>query len=280
MQNVTQNVAKVLANVKGSMENYERISDMLSAIESKSDSEIQKGIIQSANQIQGELDEGEYDCPICFNKGYILRTDSEGHRFGETCRCMRIRYNKRLINKSGLSEMLEENTFDKWQVNSQRKHIVKQAAIAYSKNPQGWFFLSGGPGTGKTHLCTAICKALMEQALPTRYVMWREISTESKSHIMDAEYQNIVGPLKTVKVLYIDDLFKTKKKIPPTDADIMLAFEIINSRSNNTGLLTIISTERSIDDIIQYDEALGSRIYHRAKNYCMSLAGEPNWRLR
>ena len=110
--------------------------------------------------------------------------------------------------------------------------------------------------------------------------MWREISTEGKAHIMDAEYQNIVGPLKTVKALYIDDLFKTKKKIPPTDADIMLAFEIINSRYNNKDLLTIISTERSIDDIIQYDEALGSRIYHRSKNYCVSLVGDPNWRLK
>ena len=46
----------------------------------------------------------------------------------------------------------------------------------------------------------------------------------------------------------------------------MTAFEILNYRYNNKKLITIISTEQSIDNIIEFDEALGSRIYEMTKD--------------
>ena len=43
--------------------------------------------------------------------------------------------------------------------------------------------------------------------------------------------------------------------------------------------LTIISTERSLDEILEIDEAVGSRIYERSKAYYLPLHAM-NWRLR
>ena len=83
--------------------------------------------------------------------------------------------------------------------------------------------------------------------------------------------------LKTIPVLYIDDFLKCKGE--PSTGDLNLAFELINGRYNNEKLRTIISTERSIENVLDFDEALGSRIYEKSKGYCLSAPHE-NWRMR
>jgi DNA replication protein DnaC len=46
-------------------------------------------------------------------------------------------------------------------------------------------------------------------------------------------------------------------------------------------MATIISSERSMEDLLQIDEAVGSRIYQRSKDFLLSIQGEnKNWRLR
>lgn len=67
--------------------------------------------------------------------------------------------------------------------------------------------------------------------------------------------------LKMVYVFYIDDFIKETV----TDADINIAFELLNARYNDHEKLTIISTEKSID------EALGSRIYERSTHRFKTL---------
>ena len=61
----------------------------------------------------------------------------------------------------------------------------------------------------------------------------------------------------------------------------MTAFEILNYRYNN-GLITVISSEKNINDILDYDGALGSRIYEMSKEH-MNIIREDegrNYRLR
>ena len=47
-------------------------------------------------------------------------------------------------------------------------------------------------------------------------------------------------------------------------------------------IITIISTEKNVDDLIEIDEAIGSRIYQMSKKYCVQLSKdkEKNMRLR
>jgi DNA replication protein DnaC len=62
---------------------------------------------------------------------------------------------------------------------------------------------------------------------------------------------------------------------------VNLAFEILNYRYANKSL-TLISTEKTIDEIISLDDALGGRIYQMSKNYSMNIAYDrnKNYRLR
>ncbi len=114
-----------------------------------------------------------------------------------------------------------------------------------------------------------------------QYVLWRDMSVRAKAVVTDdEEYNRITEPLKRVKVLYIDDLFKTKDGTPVSPADVNLAFEILNYRYNDTGKITIISTEKTMDQLLEIDEAVGSRIYERSKEHWLNFCGKQNWRLK
>ena len=80
--------------------------------------------------------------------------------------------------------------------------------------------------------------------------------------------------LKKTEVLYIDDFLKGGD----TDADIRLAYEILNSRYNDRGLRTILSSEMTPEKLLRRDEALGGRIYERARGYVLQ-APQGNRRL-
>lgn len=183
------------------------------------------------------------------------------------------------IKKSGLAELMGRYTFDVWAEKEPWQKSVKKMAMEYAEEPKGWFYLAGRPGTGKTHICTALCGALIENGMEVRYLLWRDFSSRAKAVVTDdEEYQRIVEPMKRVSVLYIDDLFKTGKGQAPTTGDVNLAFEILNARYN-ANKLTIISSELTVEQILDVDEAVGSRIYERSKEHYADLSEKGNWRL-
>ena len=241
--------------------------------------DLEQLIADATNAVPGDL-EG-YDCPDCLNRGYFSRVDSNGYRYAEECRCMTIRRNRQRIKRSGMEDMVRRYTFFAWEEPERWQTLAREAAEKYAAKKSGWFFVAGPPGTGKTHLCTALCGLLMERGVDTRYMLWRDVSVRAKAVVNDeAAYKALVEPLKRVKCLYIDDFLKTGKGQDPTTGDVNLAFELLNSRYNDSGKMTIISTERDVDQSLALDEAVGSRIYERSKRFYLSLAGKSNWRLK
>lgn len=221
-----------------------------------------------------------YDCPECMNRGYFHRVDDQGRNYVEECRCMVIRRNRERIEKSGLSDLLTRYTLDTWQTVEPWQKKARDLVLRFLQAPQGWLLAAGRPGTGKTHLCTALCGELMEQGVETRYALWRDMSVQAKAVVNDEqEYQRLVDPLKRVRCLYIDDLFKTGKGQQPTTGDVNLAFEILNSRYNDSTKITIISTERDVEELLSIDESVGSKIYERSKDFYLCTKDKKNWRL-
>lgn len=235
-----------------------------------------------ANQNTGDLNRRDgYDCPLCRNRGYFRRVREDGSSYVEECSCMAVRRNRDRIRRSGLSDLVKRYTFESWEAPEPWQAEAKAVAEDYAAGGRGWMLCSGGVGTGKSHLCTAVCVRLMEEGRDVRYVLWREFAPRAKALVNDAgEYEALLRPLKTVDVLYIDDLYKTGKGQQPTTGDVNLAFEILNARYNESRKRTILSTERSMEEILEIDEAVGSRIYERSREHCLSFRGRGNWRLR
>ena len=225
-----------------------------------------------------EYDLGGVDCQRCGNTGQIIEQGPgllEIHVY--ECPCMKHRRSLRSLRKAGMENMAVRYTFDSYQTDTPHREKIKHLARDFVKADSGWFFIAGQSGSGKTHICTAICTGLMEERASEIYFMpWIDEAKEIKSRIRDAEWSQAKSKkLKTVPVLYIDDFGKGGLN----DADLKLAFEILNARYNNTALRTIISCEMPIDDILRADEALGGRIYERSQGFIVRAPVE-NWRLK
>ena len=214
------------------------------------------------------------DCPICNNQGRTVFL-KDGMIFSKECECMAARRSIIRARKSGLSDLLNECTFDSFKTPNRETSYLKSKGMEYAARKDGkWFFVHGTPGTGKTHVCTAICNQLIKSGNNVKYVIWNEIAQKLKSVINDPEYEAMMNELKAAEVLYIDDFLKGT----PSDADIKRAFEIINARYNMRNKKTIISTERDLRYINSLDPAVAGRINQRAKGYCLKIEGI-NWRM-
>lgn len=243
------------------------------------------------NTVGNRNEEDGYNCTACKNKGIIARVKEQNGRFTTVigpCKCDEIRKSIMRMKRSGLKDIIKDYTFDKFHATEPWQKTLKAAAMEYAENPDGWFFIGGQSGAGKTHLCTAICREFLLGGKRVLYMLWRDEIVKLKAAVNDSEeYHKLIDKYKTVDVLYIDDLFKTGKSPDntvqkPTAADVNVAFEIINYRYNNPDLITIVSSECTEDELLDIDEAVGGRIYERSKAKAFSIAKnrDRNYRTR
>ena len=224
------------------------------------------------NESKGDLNlKDNYDCQLCNNKGGRMELQVGYAGTPEPvyvpCKCMKVRSMITKLERSGLKNIIKDYSFDKFEAAEDWQKTMKDTAIKFVKDEaHTWFFMGGNSGAGKTHLCTAITAHYLRKGKTAKYMLWRDEMPKIKAIVNDHEaYNKIITEMKTVDVLYIDDLFKMGKDRdgnvqPPTVADINIAFEILNYRYNNKELITVISSERTITDILEIDEAIGGRI--------------------
>ena len=235
-----------------------------------------------------------YDCPICKNKGMIAVLTETNGIYSDTnrfCVCNEIRKQRLRLKKAGLLHMVETCTFDRYQTPDAWQAAIKEKALRFTQDDEHRFFFIGGQsGAGKTHICPANTAHYIDQGKRAKYMVWIDESNKLKGLVTEpGEYAAAMDEIKKTEVLYIDDLFKPIRGAngqitPPSYADIRLAMEIINYRYNNPGLITIISGERTIDELLYLDEALAGRISQLSKEggYCINLKKDSgrNWRLK
>ena len=223
----------------------------------------------SYNESVGYLNDVDgINCPLCKNKGYrerVVKNELFGY-YSSTffeCECQRARKSWHRMQKSGLARLISEMTFENYQVSAPWQKYALECARAYLDGQGGiWFFIGGQAGSGKSHLCTAICGQFLQQGLSVRYMKWAEESIQLKSKVNDEDYGTLLDEFKKYDVLYIDDFLKVPRfgNSAPSVADIRLAFQILDYRYCNK-LRTILSTEYLMDELLVFDEAVGSRIY-------------------
>lgn len=252
--------------------------------------------VDFTNSEEGNLNEADgYDCPFCKNRGYIAelaKQETFGYYYTRrvNCKCTKVRKAINRLNRSGLKNVVKEYSFDRYETTEDWQKVIKGKALKFLKDDENqWFFMGGQSGAGKSHICSAIAVQYIRDGKEVKYMLWREEITRIKGAVNDSEiYSEMMDALKKAEVLYIDDLFKGGKSelgySAPTAADINAAFEIINYRYNNPGKITIISSERTLMELNNIDEAIAGRIAERTKEggYCINLKKDikRNWRMK
>lgn len=220
--------------------------------------------IDSQNAEQGTLT--GVDCPICKNKGEIFYLDENYNECTKECECMKKRRIIARAQNSGLWAVLPKYTFKNFEHKEDWQFYMYDKATDFVRDDKAkCFYIGGGIGSGKSHICTAIVGYFIKQGLDAQFDIWSNIVTNLKQNAYDnpEEYNRQMDRLKNVPVLYIDDFFKTN----PTTADLDKAFQIINHRYNlsigdtEKKCITIISSEKMLDEHYKIDNALASRIF-------------------
>ena len=195
------------------------------------------------------------------------------------------------MRNSGLSEALDTQTFETFVTKTETPQKIKEAAEKYlerlfedrDSQRRPWFYIGGNPGCGKTHICTAICGEILKKNVGVRYMQWLDVSRKLKASVNDEDFEDEVAEYINVSVLYIDDLLKQKYTETPTftEADIKIAFTILNARYLQNKP-TIISSEWDlVNQLLPADEGVFSRVYERCKGNRLTIERkmENNFRL-
>ena len=230
------------------------------------------------NAEQGKLNEIDgYNCDKCKNKGYIWKLDENLLDVRADCECIVVRDSLKRARNSGLGNILTDYSFEKYIAKEVWQEKLKNKAQQFCTDDSAkWFFIGGQVGCGKTHLCTAISNYYINSGYNLMYMVWVEDSKKIKAVANDPSYQTEINKFKNADVLYIDDFLKVRGGEQPTSADINLAFEIINHRLMNPEQITIISSEKNLDEIAEYDEATMSRIFQLTGDYKFNIGKDKN----
>ena len=222
-------------------------------------------------------------CSKCQDRGWI-EVVQEGCIRMKRCDCWLMRESESLMEQSGISQEFQVKCFDNFNtLNNSQLINAKGKAVKYcqsfldiehSRNNSIMF--CGQSGAGKTHLGIAICGFLMNRNVAAAYMAYRNTVTKIKQRMTDETgYDREINRYARARVLYIDDLLKGRV----TESDVNIMYEIVNYRYMNS-LPLIISTEKALNELLAFDEAIGSRLIEMCRGNIIQMQGkELNYRL-
>jgi DNA replication protein DnaC len=217
------------------------------------------------------------------NEGYLVKQDD--YEVWKFCECRNKKNIERSFKSSKITFEFSKKTFDNFDIADLKPivrsafHLSKSYLINFDtlKNERkNSICILGNVGSGKTHLLMAIANGLLNKGVNVLYFPWVEGFNEIKDDFSLMEKR--VNNMQKVDVLFIDDMWKGRKN--PTEFQMEQAFAIINYRyMENKPIL--ISSERTIDEMCDFNEAIGSRINEMCKDFRVIIGGEKtNYRMR
>ncbi|MBQ8912951.1 MAG: ATP-binding protein [Lachnospiraceae bacterium] len=210
----------------------------------------------------------QYECPKCKDTGVIYHPTSDGAGSCVTCGCVELKRAKKVFESSGIMEFMEVGFKGYLTYNDEILEKARSKAIDYykhfkdtEKDRYNSILFCGQVGAGKTHLGVAISNNLIDIGVAVMYMPYRNVVTLLKQNITDeAAYYKELSKYLNARVLFVDDLLKGKI----TESDNNILFEIINYRYLKH-LPMIVTTEKNLDELLAFDEAIGSRIIEMCK---------------
>jgi DNA replication protein DnaC len=233
------------------------------------------------NRAPGNELNDNYDCDICHNKGLVAYIE-DGEVKTDRCSCVSERITKRLVDRSGMSHLVKTKRLEDYKAEKDWQKAIKKKAFDYLKSKAKAFYIGGQIGSGKTHLCAGVTIRFMNAGNKTRYVQWRQLTSYLRMVMNTEEYYTEMLRLKTVPVLFIDDFLKTELGKQPTESDLKIAWELIDSRYQKP-VRTIISSEHTVQSLTNVSEAVSSRIVEMTNQTYMIEIGKnmnKNYRMK
>lgn len=237
-----------------------------------------KNSVKRYNSLVGTLNEEDtIECSLCKNKGFI----AEIRRYGDSiervlveCECQTQRRTIRKLKKLGYDLDFNNKTFETFKTPEKWQKEYKELALDYVKNgDKNWLLIEGTTGSGKTHLATAVSRELILQNKTYHYMSFSSDIVRIKNGLNNFDEkarknaEKEIDLLSSVDVLYIDDFLKVSEYTLNTILDVV--FIIINNRYVSKKQ-TIITTEKTLRDMYDYDGAIAGRIFEMVGKYRLS----------
>lgn len=209
-------------------------------------------------------------CPQCSAEA----RDAEAARKARDEALERSRRIASLVGRSGIPERFIDRTFDGYRATEPGQKIALSVCRAYA---DGWeekgasgasLVLSGGPGTGKTHLACAIANSVMQSHMgnclfATVAGMLRAIKDTYRKDSQRSE-QNVLDRLAEPDLLILDEVGVQVG----SDHEKLLMFEVLNGRYQSLRS-TILISNLPLDELEAF---LGQRIMDRYRECGSVLA--------
>lgn len=176
-----------------------------------------------------------YTCDQCHDAGWFTYDcDIHDHNFGKLHRCP-CQQSSDVAQKcatlranSGLNAVSTQ-TFVTFDPDHAGTRSAYRAARAFANQPEGFLYLYGSYGSGKTHLAMAIGNALIDAAMSIYFAVVPDLLDKLQVAQFDgygAGYERLTRQLRTVDVLILDDLGAEKT----TEWRTMQLYLLVNER--------------------------------------------------
>lgn len=193
---------------------------------------------------RAEVCECQRDCKICGGRRFLMK-EEDGYEVAVRCSCAHIDHRVRVYNETGIPARFASKSLSEYEAKRFNGRL-KMKLLDYQrkfrlKESQG-LVLAGAPGTGKTHLMTAVLHYLtLERGIACRFIDFFELTTQIRSTYSDNDgsktESSIIDPLVNVPVLAIDELGKGQG----TTWELSIVDQLI-SRRYNSGRLVLATT--------------------------------------
>ncbi|MDD2521609.1 MAG: ATP-binding protein [Anaerolineaceae bacterium] len=204
---------------------------------------------------------GDPDCPICHGIGFVgYDVPMDDPRFGKSeicvCRLNTIQSLQQqnlfqLSNLGSLADLTFANFMPRGRVGLglAQANSLEQAfnsAQNFAGTQKGWLLLTGGFGSGKTHLAAAIANQAVAMGTPAVFLTVPDLLDWLRSSFSTSgasSYEDRFTEIRNAALLVMDD-FGTQSSTPWAEEKL---FQIINSRYINH-LPTVITSNHQLSE--------------------------------
>ena len=230
----------------------------------------------------------EEKCRICEGLGLRGVEDECGRRYAEPCGCRSYLHGLRAIERANIPIRHESSTFDTFTSYPGRSPSIGMAPMLLRRFVDSWssdqdgtgLLITGGVGTGKTHLAVATLRALVTEhnAVGLFYdhrSLLKAIQNSYNQRSSESEYE-VLAPVFQADVLVLDELGREKR----SDWTGEMVEHILNTRYNDRRT-TVITTNYPNDHsaLVRADgktgetlgDRVGERIFSRLQEMCLTV---------